>query len=96
MMTARAALTKRWLPAVSSMQAQWNAEQRRKHQPARAAQMDLLPVLRNDDGGNSDGNKHRQRGSDVNRKAKGEQRNSDQRLAKSKDGANQRGDKNDQ
>ena len=46
-----------------------------------------MPVLRDDDSGDGNGNQYGQRCSDVDGKADGEQRNGDQCLAKPEDGS---------
>ena len=53
------------------------AEQRRNHEPSRAAHVDVPPVLCDDDRGDSNRNQHGQRGCDANGDTDGEQRNGD-------------------
>ena len=57
--------------------------------------MNMPPVLRHDDGGNGDGNKHGEWGCNGERNAEREQRNGKQRLAEPKGGPNHGGEKHD-
>jgi hypothetical protein len=75
---------------------QWNAEESGEYEPTRAAQVDVLPVLNDNDARDRNRHQHRQRRGDFQRNAEREQWNRDQSLAKAKCRSNQRGDKYDE
>ncbi len=68
-----------------------NAEQCGKHQPARAAQMDILPILNEHHDGHGNRNQHGQRRSHLNRQGQCEQRHGHQRFSEAESGTNERG-----
>lgn len=76
-------------------QAQRNTEQAGQHEPARATQVDFLPVLHYNDAGDGDGDEHGQGRGHGQRNAEREQRNRDQRLTETESGPDHRSDKDD-
>jgi hypothetical protein len=70
---------------------QWNAEESGEYEPACAVQVDVLPVLDDNDARDGNRHQHRQRRGDFQRNAEREQRNGDQGLAKAECRSNQRG-----
>src|SRR5664280_1071322 len=82
MTSARAALTRRWLPG-EQQQAQRDTDKRRQQQPSRTAHVDLPPGLRDDNSRDGDRHQNGKRRSHMNRDPQGEQGNSHERLAES-------------
>ena len=81
--------------AAEEQQTQRQAGKSGEQKPACACPMDLLPVLRDHNGRDGDGEQHCQRDSGLQRNAEGQQRNRDQSLAKTKGRTNQRRDEDD-
>src|SRR5215469_148364 len=73
-----------------------NAEQCGEDEPSGTDEVNLFPVLYDDDGGNGNGDKHGKRRGDTQRNAKREQRHGHQRFPKAEGGANQSREENDE
>jgi len=84
------------VPMGQQPQTQRNAEQRRQHEPTGAAEVNVLPVLRDDDGGDRDGNEYRQGSCNVYWNAESQEGNSNEGFPKSKYGPNRRGKKDNE
>jgi hypothetical protein len=83
------------MAACQKQQTKRDARKCGNHKPYRAAQMNFLPVLHNDDASDGDRQKYGQWSGYLQWNAESEQGNGNQRLAKTKRRANQRGDKHD-
>jgi hypothetical protein len=64
-----------------------------EYEPASATQVDIFPVLHNNDAGDRDRHQHGEWGGDAEGNEEGKQRNGNERFAKAKGGSNQGGDK---
>lgn len=74
---------------------QGNTEETGEDEPACAVEMNLVPVLHDDDEGDGDRNQDGERGGNGDRDAEGEERDGDERLPKAECGSNQRGEEDD-
>ena len=80
---------------LQEQQAQGNAEQSGKHQPARATDMDVAPILNDHDNGHGDGHQNGQWRGHLDRHHQCEKRHGHQRFAESERGSNEGGEKED-
>lgn len=83
------------MAAGEEQKAEGDAKKRREREPAGAAEMDMFPVLRDNDGGDGDRQQNGKRGGHVQWNKKSEQGNGDERLAEAERRSNQCGCEND-
>ena len=83
------------MAACQKQKAQRDTRKCGEHKPARAAQMNLIPVLYDDDARDGDRHEHGEWSGYMQRNADSEQWNGDQRLAKTECRANQCGNEDD-
>ena len=82
--------------ARQKQQAERDSEQRGEDEPTGAAQMDLLPVLQDDDGGYRDRDQYAEWGGDVDGKEESEERDGDESLPEAEGGSDQGGEEDDE
>jgi hypothetical protein len=82
--------------ARQKQQAERDAEQRGEDEPAGAEQMDLLPVLQDDDGGYGDRDQNAEWGGDVDGEEDGEERDGNESLPEAEGGSDQGGEEDDE
>jgi hypothetical protein len=81
--------------AGEQQQAEGDSEQGGEDEPAGREQVNLIPVLQNDDGGDGDGYEDSERGSHVHRDEEGEERDRNEGFAETERGSDQRSEEDD-
>ena len=89
----RIALTDGFGNGFQEQQPEGNSEQSGKHQPARATQVDVAPILNHNDNRHGDGYQHGQWRGHLDRQGQRQKRYGHQRFAESERGANEGGKK---
>lgn len=89
-------LDDRFRQFLERQKSQRDPQERRAHQPSRAAQVDPSPVLDHDDQCDGDRDQHRGRSGYLHRHDECEQRHGDERFSKSEGRAHDGGGKQDQ
>jgi hypothetical protein len=82
--------------ARQKQQAERDSEQRGEDEPAGREQMDLLPVLQDDDGGYGDRDQYAEWGGDVDGEEEGEEWDGDESLTEAEGGSDQGGEEDDE